>query len=134
MKNFVQEVVAKNKGTKFMINPEGEISISDAISQLIEPYKVDAPNYKSFHTLVGFACVAWNASLLPIEEQDQMLEKMLTEVPSKNENRAETLRFLKELMKRKRRLFPNVSRAIVEYKVTDLGNDFHIAVASTLEK
>ena len=44
------------------------------------------------------------------------------------------LGLLLELMERKRKLFPDVSRVIIEHKVTDRGNDFHIAIASTMEK
>jgi hypothetical protein len=29
---------------------------------------------------------------------------------------------------------PNITRMIIEYKVTDQGDDFHIAIASTLDK
>jgi hypothetical protein len=37
-------------------------------------------------------------------------------------------------MNRKRRLFPHVTRMLVDFKVTDPGQDFHIAIASTLGK
>jgi hypothetical protein len=43
------------------------------------------------------------------------------------------LGLITELMDRKRKLFPHVSRMIMDYKVTERGNDFHIAIASTLE-
>jgi hypothetical protein len=134
LENFVQKVATKTKAAKYVVNPKGEISLSDAISQLIEPYRDDAPDYQSFRTLVTFACTAWNASILPPEKREEMLEKMLAVLPPKKENRIETLGLVKELMDRKKKLFPKVSRMIVEFKVTDLGNDFHIAIASTLEK
>lgn len=131
---FMQKVVAKNKGMKYVVNPEGEISLSDAISKIIEPYRKDAPDAKAFRNLVAFACIAWNASLFPVEKRDEMMEEMLTKIPLKGEDRAQALGLLNALMKRKQKLFPQVTRMIIEYKVTDLGNDFHIAVASTLEK
>ena len=58
---------------------------------------------------------------------------MIDLTPGDIEDRLETLNLLGELIERKRKLFPNVSRAIVEHKVTDRGGDFHIAIASTME-
>jgi hypothetical protein len=49
------------------------------------------------------------------------------------ESREDFTAIVKELMKRKNRLYPNVNRMIVQFKVTDRKNDFHIAIASTME-
>jgi predicted CopG family antitoxin len=134
LENFMQQVAAKNEGAKYLLNPKGEISMSDVIAQLIEPYKEDAPDYQSFRTLVTFACTAWNASILPPEERDEMLDKMLEALPSQKKKRSEIVGFIAELMNRKKQLFPHITRMIVEFKVTDLGQEFHIAIASTLGK
>jgi hypothetical protein len=108
--------------------------MSDAISKIIEPYTNDAPDYNSFNNLVTFACLAWNTSILPEAQRNEALGKMVDVIPGKMEDRLDTLALLTELMERKRKLFPNITRMIMEYKVTDQGNDFHIAIASTLEK
>ncbi len=108
--------------------------MSDAISQIIEPYTNAAPDYNSFNNLVTFACLAWNTSILPEAQRNEALGKMVDVIPGKMEDRFDTLALLTELMERKRKLFPNVTRMIMEYKVTDQGDDFHIAVASTLDK
>jgi uncharacterized membrane protein (UPF0182 family) len=108
--------------------------MSDAISKLIEPYKDDAPDYNSFNNLVTFACIAWNTSILPEEKREEALRKMLKIIPGTLKDRHDISALLTELMERKRKLFPNVSRMIMEYKVTDQGNNFHIAIASTLKK
>lgn len=63
-----------------------------------------------------------------------MLDKIIKGISSRKKNRSEILEFIKELMDRKKKLFPHVSRMILEFKVTDLGDDFHIAIASTLGK
>ena len=134
LKDLADKVTAEGKIEKFLFNPKGEISMSDAISQLIEPYKDDAPDYNSFNNLVTFACIAWNTSVLPENQRNEALGKMLDVIPGRMEDRLDTLALLAELMERKRNLFPNVTRMIMEYKVTDQGNNFHIAVASTLDK
>ena len=134
LKDLADKVTADGKIEKFLFNPKGEISMSDAISQLIEPYKDDAPDYNSFNNLVTFACIAWNTSVLPENQRNEALGKMVDVIPGRVEDRLDTLALLTELMERKRKLFPNVTRMIMEYKVTDQGNNFHIAVASTMDK
>ena len=134
LKDFAQEVTAKKESAKFLLNPKGEISMSDAVSELIDPFKDDAPTYDAFLNLVTFGCIAWNASILPKEKQDEMINEMLVAVPRSFEDRLELLGLVTELMDRKKKLFPNVSRMIVDYKVTDQGNNFHIAIASTIDK
>lgn len=134
LKGLADKVTAEGKIEKFLFNPKGEISMSDAISKLIEPYKEDAPDYNSFNNLVTFACIAWNTSILPEEKREEALRKMLKIIPGTLKDRRDISALLTELMERKRKLFPNVSRMIMEHKVTDQGNNFHIAIASTLEK
>ncbi|MCX6060589.1 MAG: hypothetical protein NTW69_20920 [Chloroflexi bacterium] len=131
---LADKVISKGRVDKFLFNPKGEISMSDAISQIIKPYVNDAPDYNSFNILVTFACLAWNTSILPEEQRNEAIGKMVDVIPGKMEDRIETLALLAELMERKRKLFPNITRVIMEYKVTDTGNDFHIAIASTLNK
>ena len=107
--------------------------MSDAISQIIAPYKDDAPSYEAFSKLVGFACIAWNTSLLPPEKQLESFNKVLA-LFDDPDLRIDMFALLMALMARKEKLFPHVSRMIVEHKVTDQGQGFHIAIASTLEQ
>jgi len=132
LKNLMREVKAKTGFTKTLVNPEGEISISDAISKIIAPYRKYAQDYDSFHRLVMVACAAWNATILPVDKRDGMLADMRATMPDR-QSREDFTEIVKELMERKNRLYPNINRMIVQFKVTDLGNDFHIAVASTIE-
>jgi hypothetical protein len=135
LEGFANKLTSKDANMKFKINPKGEISMSDAISELIEPFKDDAPDYNSFRNLITYGCIAWNAANLPVKEQDDLINKMLAAVPSYSmEDRLELLGLIAELMDRKKKLFPDISRMIIDFKVTDQGGNFHIAVASTLEK
>lgn len=132
LQKLMREVKANTGSTKTLINPEGEISVSDAISKIIAPYRDTAQDYKSFHKLVTIACAAWNASILPAEEWESMLADMLKLMPDQ-QSREDFMEIVKELMKRKNRLYPKVNRMIVQFKVTERRNDFHIAIASTME-
>ena len=132
LKKLMRDVKAKTGFTKTLVNPEGELSISDAISEIIAPYRDVAQNYESFHKLVMVACAAWNATILPAAEREKMLADMRKLMPDQ-ESREDFTEIVKELMKRKKMLYPNVNRMIVQFKVTDRRNDFHIAIASTME-
>jgi hypothetical protein len=133
LQNLMREVKANTGFTKTLVNPKGEISISDAISKIIAPYRDTAQDYESFHKLVTIACAAWNASILPVAERESMLADMRKLMPDR-QSREDFTAIVKELMKRKNRLYPKVNRMIVQFKVTDRGNDLHIAIASTMEK
>jgi hypothetical protein len=134
--DFSKKVMSEHEDMKFLLNPKGEISMSDAIAQLIAPYKDATSDYHSFSNLVALGCIAWNTSNLPENQRDAALEKMfgVIQIQGNSQDRLEMLGLIRALMERKRRWFPDVSRMIMEYKVTDRGNDFHIAVASTMEK
>ena len=133
MQEFAKQVKAENEDIKFLFNAKGEINMSDAIKHLIEPFSEDTPDYESFSGLVTLACVAWNTSLFPEKKREEILIEMMDVFEGNIEEQVETFNLLGELMERKRKLFPNVTRMIVEHKVTDRGGDFHIAIASTLE-
>ena len=132
LQKLMREVKAKTGFTKTLVNPEGEISISDAISKIIAPYRDTAQSYSSFYKLVMIACTAWNAAILTDEKRASMLSDMRKSMPDQ-QSREDFTEIVKELMKRKNRLYPNVNRMIVEFKVTERKNDFHIAIASTME-
>lgn len=134
LKELADKVTAEGMFDKFFFNPKGEISISDAISKIIKPYKDDAPDYNSFNNLVTIACIAWNTSILPEEKRSEALQEMLKFFPGKLQDRLDMYALLTELIERKRKLFPSITRMIMEHKVTEQGKDFHIAIASTLEK
>jgi hypothetical protein len=133
LKRLMRDVQANTGFTKTLINPEGEISISDAISKIIAPYRDAAQDYTALHKLVTIACAAWNATILPVEKRESMLADMRKLMPDQ-QSREDFTAIVKALMKRKNRLYPKVNRMIVQFKVTDRGNDFHIAIASTLDE
>jgi hypothetical protein len=133
LQKFAWEVKAKTSFTKILIKPEGEISVSDAILKIIAPYRDAAQDYESFHKLVVLACIAWNAAILPAKQREGMLAHISKLMPNQ-QSREDFTKIVKELMKRKNKLYPNVNRMIIEFKVTERKNDFHIAVASTIEK
>ncbi len=127
------DVKAKIGLTKTVVNPEGEISMSDAISNIIAPYRNAAPDYQSFQKLVSIACTAWNATFLSADNRTKMLDNMRQLMPDQ-QSREDFTAIVQDLMKRKNKLYPNINRIIVQFRVTNQENGYHIAIASTLEK
>jgi pyruvate/oxaloacetate carboxyltransferase len=132
LQGLVREVEEKMGFTKALINPAGELSLSDAISNIIAPYRHIAQDYQSFYKLVTIACAAWNATVLPAEERKGMLADMRKLMPDQ-QSREDFVEIVKDLMRRKNKLYPNVNRVIIQFKVTKRRNDFHIAIVSTME-
>jgi hypothetical protein len=106
LENLMQEMAPERSVIKTMINPEGEISISDAISKIIEPYRKMTTDYDSFYKPVMLACAAWNACVLPSQERDAMLQDMLAALPSDPQTRTDFLGTINAPMARKKKLFP----------------------------
>jgi hypothetical protein len=134
LKALMQQTMKTTPAKKFVVNPQGEISMSDAISQILEPYRQDGLDFAAFKNLVMLACAAWNDCVVPIEKREAMIQDILALIHPDQQSRQDFLDIFQSLMDRKKKLFPHVSRIIVNYKATDIGNDYHIAIASTLEK
>jgi hypothetical protein len=75
------------------------------------------------------AVIAWNTALFSAEEREAHLEKMLEAFPE--EVRADGRAIISELIERKERYFSEYRRMIIDYEVTDTGEDYHLIVIST---
>jgi hypothetical protein len=117
-------------GQKVVVEPSSEVKMSEVIMDFVEPYRDYAHTYEEFNELIALAVVTWNAALLPEDEGEKMVDR-LTGVFSPSE--AEDFKEIVEtLMERKRRYFSDNKRLILDYHVSDSGEDFYLSVASTL--
>ena len=117
-------------GVRFAKSADG-IKMSEVLGEFVQPYLKYAETEEGYRKLMTIALVAWNASLLPKESQAEMIDEVLEKLPP--EARADGKRIVKGLMRRKQRLFAEYRRAVVDFEVTDLGDAFHLQVASTPE-
>ncbi len=115
---------------RFTSSSDG-VKMSEVLEKFVEPYLKFAETEESFRKLIMIAVVAWNASLLPKESQEEMIDSVLEALPP--EVRAECKAIVKELMKRKSRYFAEFRRAVIGFEVRDTGKGFHLEVASTPE-
>lgn len=78
--------------------------------------------------------MAWNASLLPKEEQQDMVDRIFDEgIPTATEELKTGLKeIVNKLIARKKAYFSKYTRTIIDFEVTDTGRGYRLAVASTL--
>ncbi len=120
------------KSRQVVINPPGEVKMSEVIAELIQPFREEASSLPEYHWLVTLSCVAWNTANLPAEKRMGAINSFLDEfsaMPARD--RQEITQIALDLVRRKVALFPDNRRMIVDFKVTETKNDYHVAVAST---
>jgi hypothetical protein len=79
------------------------------------------------------ASIAWNACLLPSVERQDCVEQELREVmPTDLEGRAMLRGYLAQMMARKLTLFPDDSRVVEGFDLSDQGSGDYLQVASSV--
>jgi hypothetical protein len=108
------------------------VKMSEVMKEFIAPYREFADTDEAFRKLLATAIIAWNTALFSAQERKAHLEKALEAFPE--EVRADGRAIISEFMERKDRYFSEYKRMIIDYEVTDLGEDFHLAVVSTADE
>ena len=135
LQSLMDEVQAEEelKDHKTLINPHGEVKMSDVIAELVRPYSEDATTLNAYTNLIALACIAWNSANLPKRKQKKSIQDGLRSLPNMSGDlRLEMSAFLMELIERKELLFPENHRMIVNFKVTETKKHFNVAIVSTL--
>lgn len=123
------------QGQEFVIEPSGEVKMSEVLTAFIEPYIESASTEEAHQKLLMLAIVAWNAALLPEEDQQDIVDKAVEAIPAASwAMRAYMRAFMSELIERKKTYFSEYTRMIIDFELTDRGEDYYLSVASTLEK
>ncbi len=114
-------------------NPEGMAKMSEVLEEFVEPYLDTAQNRSQRETLIGIAVIAWNLALLPINEREPIIAKVIAEAVDQKDTLAkqDTREVIDELIARKLEFFPENQRFIVEFQLQETRNHFHLSVAST---
>lgn len=114
-------------------HPEGKIS--DRITFLMQPIleKEGSGGSDFAKTVIGFACMAWNASLLKINERHKMIDDLLNALAvAANDPLGRILiqDMINDLIARKLKYFPNDRRFITSYKAAVINDRLQLSVAS----
>ncbi|NCD32765.1 MAG: hypothetical protein EOL87_05025 [Spartobacteria bacterium] len=84
--------------------------------------------------LLRFACVAWNIACFKPNKSEQLLEQYIFTFKTANnatQEACDNLRDdMRELIKQKNILFPDVIKQIVDSRITELDGKEHIEISS----
>ena len=110
--------------------PRGEVKMSEVLREFIEPYADDADTDESFKKLLTVAVIAWNASLLPDKDRQDLIDKTITILQP--ELRQEMKGILERMIQRKEAHFGHIRRMIIDCQIEMTTKGWHVIVASTL--
>jgi hypothetical protein len=117
--------------TLLVVNPRGEIKMSDVLMELIQPEWNTCDTEETMHKLLTLGIAAWNAALLPLDERAAFLDEFATTFPA--ELRSTFRDVIEPLIRRKEELFPHIERPILSYDLTWLNpHNPHLTVVSGL--
>jgi len=123
-------------GMKLVVAPSGSVKMSKVLEDFVEPYMGSVDTEQAYRRLLTLAVMAWNTSFLPEEERQEMIDRVLeAAIPSgDDELRAGLKGIVNMLIARKRAYFSEYTRHIIDFEVTDTGEEYHLTVASTLDE
>lgn len=110
------------------INAPGLDKMSEILGEFIAPFADAAKNLEQYEKLVALAAVAWDAALLDEDKRKDFLADIASTFPAGDRRFA--LSFINTLIRRKLKHFPHVKSYIVQARVADLGDHYHLAVLS----
>ena len=118
------------EGQKVVFQPSGEVKMSEVITSFIEPYLEIVHTYEEHNKLMALAVVAWNAALLPKDKQKEMVDEIIGSLSLSDTEGLKQI--IEAMIERKRRYFPDNTRFIAEYHLSESREGFHLSVASSL--
>jgi hypothetical protein len=118
---------------RFVVAPKGEVKMSKVLADFVAPYLSFANTENAYRLLLTLGMMAWNASLLPDDEQEDMINQVLASgLPTVTDQEATDIRTLaRELIARRKALFAEHKRWIVSFEWNDTGKGYQLSVAST---
>jgi hypothetical protein len=124
------------RGEKLVVAPSGQVKMSEVLGDFVEPYMDLVDTEQAYRMLLTLAVMAWNASFLPEQERQEMIDRVLEAgIPSgDDELRAGLKGIVNMLIARKKAYFSEHTRDIIDFEVTDTGEGYRLTVASTLEE
>jgi hypothetical protein len=97
---------------------------------LIAPYRDTNLTRQRYEALVGTAATAWNLSLLPASERQHALNEALRS--AKRRDAKSIAELIARLVERKEALFPDDDRAVVDWEISESGEQYQLIVMSAV--
>jgi len=131
-----EEGIFGDLAANMVIEPKGEVKMSEVLKQFVEPYRDTVHNLQQCKSLLSLAGIAWNAALMSESEQQSIVDEFLEEslVTDDAQTKQDTKEIIAELIARKNQHFSHIKRLIMDFDVKQSGQRYDISVASTLLK
>ncbi|MEA5464718.1 hypothetical protein [Leptothoe sp. PORK10 BA2] len=133
-KTFQQKEIA-NSFTDIVKNPQGEVKMSEVLEDFAEPYLPETNSLERRRMVFDMAIVAWNLAIMPEHQRQPALDKLFNDLMKGNKKeilKRDLNDLIEEMVERKLELFPNNRRYILDCQLENIGDQFHLSVASTL--
>lgn len=113
-----------------------ERKMSEVLLEFAEPLLDGAVDDSDYRAGIGFAVMFWDLALLPEEEQPEALKHMARDLgKTSRSNDPEIVEYFqrigKMLLLRKKALFPDITRAILDYEIVGKGETIQLLITST---
>jgi len=119
------------KGLKRFHSREGDAAkMSQRLIQVAQPYLNCGDDVDEYRKEISLASSAWNLSLMPPDLREENMMKSLREI--EGVDRQLIAEHLRELVRRKERLFPGDRRLITNVDVLDEGASVRVLVMSEI--
>jgi hypothetical protein len=118
---------------KVLINPPEHEKMSEVILDFAQPLLDMSDNDEATQKAIDFAIVAWNFAIIKERSGEQALEEMMRKTAKPGTDEAMIERYKPHfdmLFQRKRELFPDNQRMILDYEFTESRDKFHLNVLS----
>ena len=135
LKSFEKKLKKESLPFKeIVVSPSGEVKMSEVLEDFVEPYLESTETKESMRRLLTLGTIAWNLALSPESERQGVIDRVFNDdlLGGDKKLKAEIQGLIEELITRKNRYFSENRRMIVDFELKELGNDYHISVASTL--
>lgn len=131
-KNF-KNLISLNDDKLVRSEELGQANLSEVFAKFISPYKRLATTNEDFKKLVAIAATGWNAALLPPDEREKIFRNARKTLPDK-QTKEDLNAIVDVFIKRKQKRFSEYTRMIVDFEVSDLGDEYHLSVVSMIKK
>ena len=85
LRRRVKQDLLPDKDVELFIAPEGAEKMSEVLEEFVAPYAPLATNLEQMQKLYTVAVVAWNTTLLPQDQQQPAIDKLIAELPDDDE-------------------------------------------------
>ena len=121
------------KSLKLFHSRDGETDkMSQRLIQIAQPYLNSGDNLDEYRKELSLASTAWNLSLFPPDSREEHMMKSLDPRAIEEEDRQLIAQHLRELVRRKQRLFPGDRRLIAKVDVLAEGESVRVLVTTLI--